>query len=85
MRKSILVLALVLCSFNLFAQWTNQNISSNYTLTDISFVDYNHGWITGWNTQNYYNADFTSADGGTNWTLNGWDYQKVLFINPNIG
>jgi photosystem II stability/assembly factor-like uncharacterized protein len=54
----------ILISSLTFAQggWQLQNSGTNKFLTDVSFIDKQHGWISGWTGTILY-----TTDGGENW------------------
>jgi photosystem II stability/assembly factor-like uncharacterized protein len=53
----------IVASQMIFAQWTNINIPSDWSLDKASFVDDNHGYIASTN----YNYLFRTSNGGVTW------------------
>ena len=60
----ISILLFALFSFSVFAQsnWYTQNSGVNRELTDVSFIDENTGWISGWT-----GTILKTTDGGQTW------------------
>lgn len=83
-HKRILMLMLVisytLITFNTASQWTLQNYDTNYTLSDINFLDTNTGFACG---EKYYTA--TSSGMGVIYkTTNSGENWNIMFTDTNF-